>query len=85
MTSDSESVAGMLDQAKLIARLKRLSRAELGAMYDAAVEATDCIRALAESGANPVTKVLAGTDVVEEWAHFPLGDVFDPDTHSQYY
>jgi hypothetical protein len=85
MASGSKSVAGMLDQAKLIARLKRLSRAELGAMYNSAVEATDCIRALAESGANPVTKVLAGTDVVEEWAHFPLGDVFDPHTHGQYY
>ena len=54
-------------------------------MYDAAVEATACMRALAKGGTNPVTEVLQGTPSVEEWAHFPRGDVFDPATHSQYY
>ena len=75
----------MLDQGKLIARLKRLPRAELSAMYEAAVEATDCIRAMADNSTNPVTQVLAGAGIVEEWTHFPQGDAFDPQTNSQYY
>lgn len=75
----------MLDQGKLIVRLKRLPRAELSAMYEAAVEATDCIRAMAYNSTNPVTQVLAGAGIVEEWTHFPQGDAFDPQTNSQYY
>ena len=73
------------DQRNVAERLKRQPRAELEAMYEAAAEATACMRALADNGTNPVTEVLQGADVVEEWAHFPRGDVFDPVTHSQYY
>ncbi len=29
--------------------------------------------------------MLSGADVVEEWAHFPPGDVIDAFTQSQYY
>lgn len=85
MASENALFAGTPDQAKLVDRLKRLPRAELEAMYEAAAEATACMRALADSGTNPVTEVLQGEDIVEEWAHFPRGDVFDPRTHSQYY
>ena len=83
--SDSVLVAGAADQARLVERLNRLPRAELKAMYAAAAEAVECMRALADSGTNPVTEVLQGETVIEEWAHFPRGDVFDPRTHSQYY
>jgi hypothetical protein len=82
--SDTKSTAAVAC-GRLIARLRQLPRADLLAMYDAAVEATQCFAALAERGANPVTEVLGGTGVVEEWGHFPPGDVFDPTTHSQYY
>lgn len=69
----------------LVARLRKLSRDELLAMYDAAAEAIASATALADSGTNPVTEALGGTDVMEEWAHFPAGDVVDPTTHSQFY
>ncbi len=52
---------------------------ELLAMYDAAAEVIECAAALADRGKNPVTEVLAGADPVEEWAHFPPGDVIDPE------
>ena len=54
-------------------------------MYAAAADVTESIAALADAGKNPVTEVLGGADVVEEWSHFPPGDVFDPATQSQYY
>ncbi len=41
--------------------------------------------ALADGGTNPVTEVLQGASLIEEWAHFPRGDVFDSSTSSQYY
>lgn len=72
-------------QDDLTGRLRQLPRERLLAMYDAAAEATECVARLAQSGTNPVTEVLAGADVVEEWAHFPPGDVSDPQTHSQFY
>ncbi len=74
-----------IDQAQLIGRLCPLGRDELLAMYAAAADVTEAIAALAEAGKNPVTAVLGGADVVEEWAHFPAGDVFDAATQSQYY
>lgn len=72
-------------QSCLIGQLRQLSRTELQALYDAAAEATDCVAELARHGANPVTEVLAGASAVEEWMHFPSGDVIDPQTHSQFY
>jgi hypothetical protein len=66
-------------------RLRQLPRDELLAMYDAAAEAIECATALARNGTNPVTEALAGAEIVEEWMHFPPGDVIDPDTQSQYY
>jgi hypothetical protein len=66
-------------------QLRLLGRAELLAMYDAAAEVIECVAALADKDRNPVTEVLASASTVEEWAHFPAGDVVDPATHSQYY
>jgi hypothetical protein len=54
-------------------------------MYYAAADATECTAALAHRGTNAVTEVLNSAAAVEEWMHFPPGDVFDPNTHSQYY
>ena len=73
------------DAQALFETLQSLPRAELLGLYDAALEAIECMTALAEAGQNPVTEVLGGADVVEEWAHFPRGDVIDRTTHSQYY
>lgn len=73
------------DEQRLFDALRVMPRAELLGLYDAALEAIESMAALADAGINPVTAVLSGTDVVEEWAHFPPGDVVDPTTHSQFY
>lgn len=73
------------DQSRLIVQLRQFPRRELLALYDAAAEATECAAAMAQSGTNPVTEVLSGAGVVEEWAHFPAGDVVDAGTHSLFY
>jgi len=65
--------------------LRRLPHEELRGLFDAAAEAVASAAALAAAGKNPVTEVLGGADRVEEWAHFPPGDVIDRATHSQYY
>jgi hypothetical protein len=78
-------VPAAVDQDRLIARLQQLPRGELLALYDAAAEATECAAAMAQNGTNPVTEVLAGAKRVEEWAHFPPGDVIDAGTHSLFY
>ena len=70
---------------QLVDRLRRLGRDELLAMYAAAADVTESMAALAQAGKNPVTEVLGDVAVVEEWAHFPPGDVFDAATQSQYY
>jgi hypothetical protein len=73
------------DQKRLIEPLRHLSRAQLLAMYEAAAEATDAAAQLADRGTNPVTAVLGDAQAVEEWAHFPPGDIRDPRTHCQFY
>jgi hypothetical protein len=77
--------AAVITNAGIVAELRALPRDELTAMYDAAAEAVASAGALAAEGLNPVTAALAGARVVEEWAHFPAGDVIDPATHSQFY
>ena len=72
-------------QDQLVDRLRQLGRDELLAMYAAAADVTEAVTALAAAGKNPVTEVLGGAEVVEEWAHFPPGDVIDASTQSQYY
>ncbi len=70
---------------RLVERLRHLRRGELLGLYDAALEAVTYLDALAKAGKNPVTKVLGDAPVVNEWAHFPPGDVIDASTCSQYY
>jgi hypothetical protein len=62
--------------------LTRLPRAELEAMAAWARIIGDCHAAFAQDG--PVTAALLG-EPVEEWRHYPGGDVFDPATHAQYF
>lgn len=68
-----------------VENLRALGREELLAIYDAAAEVIECVAALAGKGKNPVTAALAGSPAVEEWAHFPPGDIVDRNTHSQFY
>lgn len=54
-------------------------------MLAAGEEVIRCMRVLAKSGDNIVSEVLQGQGDFYEWDHYPKGDVFDPETHAQYY
>jgi len=54
-------------------------------MAAAGAEALEVYRLLRKSGDNVVGEVLRGQGEFYEWDHFPKGDVYDPETHSQYY
>lgn len=65
--------------------LAELSPAELQQMYEAAAEVLECQRVLAKTGDNVVTEVLRRETEFRVWDHYPRGDVFDDETHSQFY
>lgn len=57
---------------------------DLDETADAAVEVIDCMRVLVKSGSNLVAEVLGGQDFIQ-FEHYPPDDVYDPETHAQYY
>ncbi len=63
----------------------RLSRGELEEMADAGREVLNCYRVLAKSADNIVGEVIKGQGTFFEMEHYPPGDIFDPESHSQYY
>ena len=65
--------------------LTALSKDELRAMQSAGIEAQRCIQALAKVGYNLVGEVLKGQGQFVKLTHYPDGDVYDRDSHSQYY
>lgn len=67
------------------AAMGRLSRAELQGMLAAAQEIDECYRVMRKGGLNIVGEILRGQTEFVELEHYPDDDVFDPDTHSQYY
>ena len=40
---------------------------------------------LAKTGDNIVGELIRGVETFYEWDHYPKGDVFDHETHSQFY
>lgn len=64
--------------------LGSLSAARLEAMLDAGEEVIRCQRVLARSGENIISELLRDAEFFE-WDHQPPGDVYDPETHAQYY
>ncbi|MBI2585135.1 MAG: hypothetical protein HYW28_04570 [Rhodospirillales bacterium] len=65
--------------------LRELPATELEAMAAAGERVLECHRVLAKSGSNVVAEVLRGQGTFYEFDHYPAGDVYDPETHSQYY
>ena len=65
--------------------LRSLSRADLESMHEAGSRVVDCYRVLQKSSSNVVAELLRDTETFFEWDHHPKGDVYDTDTHSQYY
>lgn len=60
------------------------SEAQLERLAEAAAEVVSCIRVLEKSGSNLVAEALAGREFIE-YEHYPEQDVYDPETHAQYY
>ena len=66
-------------------RWKDFPVGELEAMATAGERVLECYRVLAKSDTNVVAEVLRGQGTFYEFDHYPAGDVYDPDTHAQYY
>ncbi len=65
--------------------LKKLPREQLVAMANAGEEVLECYRVLRKSNTNVVAEVLRGQGEFYELDHYPKGDVFDSESHSQFY
>ncbi|MDP7642179.1 MAG: hypothetical protein QGI52_06985, partial [Alphaproteobacteria bacterium] len=57
----------------------------LESMAAAGEQVLECYRVLQKSGSNVVAEVLRGQGKFYEFDHYPKGDVYDPETHSQYF
>ena len=68
-----------------MAQLNNLSKARLGSMVEAGERILECYRVLRKTGDNVVGEVLRGQGEFFEMDHYPKGDAYDPETHSQYY
>lgn len=62
-----------------------LSKERLEKMLAAGRVVEECHRVLAKTGENIVADLLKGTGQFFQMTHYPEGDVYDHDTHSQYY
>lgn len=62
-----------------------LSSEQRSLLLDAANEVERCQRALSKAGLNVVGELLKGHPGFYEMSHYPDGDVYDRDSHSQYY
>jgi hypothetical protein len=65
--------------------LSGVTRERLGEMAAAGEAVVNVHRVLAKTGDNVVGEVLRGQGTFFEWDHYPKGDVYDPETHGQYY
>ena len=62
-----------------------LSEEELTSMAEAGRELLEIHRVLTKTGDNVVGEILRDQGTFYEWDHFPPGDVYDRETHAQYY
>lgn len=65
--------------------LAELSLEALDNLRESAREVTTCTRVLAKTGDTVVGELTRGTASTMTWRHYPHGDVYDAETHSQYY
>ena len=65
--------------------LAALPRPTREAMRAAGAELRECERVLRKGGLNVVSEVLKGQGKFFKQHHYPKGDVFDRDSHAQYY
>ena len=62
-----------------------LTRKRLEKMHAAGAEVVECFRVLSKGGSNVTAEVLKGQGKFYEYNHYPKGDSYDNETHSQYY
>jgi len=60
-------------------------REHLATMTAAADEVLECLRVLDKGGINLVGEILRDEGKFVEWDHYPKGDIYDKETHSQFY
>lgn len=77
-----ENTALKFDLSKEFASL---TRADLDKMAAAGESLKENLRLLTKSGHNPVGRCLENQGVFYEDAHYPKGDVYDKESHAQYY
>jgi len=65
--------------------IQTLDRDQLELMRDAGVEIKECYRVLEKADMNIVGECLRGQGTFYEMDHYPKGDVYDSETHCQYY
>ena len=65
--------------------LAALPRAALERMAAAGAAALECRRVLEKTGDNVVGELLRDAGTFYEWTHYPEGDVYDFESHAQYY
>lgn len=65
--------------------LAGLDRSQLESMADAGARVLESYRVLRKGGLNIVGEVLRGQGTFYELEHYPANDVFDEETHCQYY
>ena len=65
--------------------LNALPESRLENMAQAADEVIECCRVLAQTGDNLVGELLRDVETFYEWNHYPDGDVYDGESHSQFY
>jgi hypothetical protein len=65
--------------------LENATREDLEAMREAGLQILECFRVLQKSADNIVGEVLRGNEPFIELDHYPPGDIYDPESHSQYY
>ncbi len=65
--------------------LKSLPRETLERMAAAGEDILECYRVLAKTEDNVVGEILRGEGTFYEWNHYPKGDIYDSQSHSQYF
>jgi hypothetical protein len=63
----------------------RLSHAELQVMAEAAREIAEIGRVLGKTGDTVLAEALRGAGTFYEWHHYPPGDVYDAESHGQFF
>lgn len=65
--------------------LAAFSEDELADMHDGAARVLEAAQALARSGLSVVSEVLRGQGDFTIWERYPLGDIFDTESHCHYF